>query len=963
MKKIILYLLFVCTIQSYAATGPLLYGMTQGGGAYSKGNIFKVFANGTSFTTMYSFNTSTGYAPLGSLIQSYSNSKLYGLAQLGGANNAGVIFSFEPSTNIYTDLIDFNTTNGSTPVGNIIQASNGLIYGMTQLGGISGDGVLFCLDPANNNYTVLINFSGTNGSFPNGSLIQATNGLLYGMTLQGGATNLGTIFSYNISTNILSTVINFTGNNGASPGSNPHGSLVQLTDSTIYGLTRLGGNNNGGVLFGLNPINNAYTNLYSFGTFGNHYPNGSLCKGPGDTLYGMTTGGGALAGSLFKYDVANNGLSTPVFFSNNEHPKGSFFLSGNGLMYFMTDSGGATNNGKIMVYDPVNQTANVVHLFDGITGSNPLGDITIARCPNVNFHTDTSTFCKPLSVDFTNQTTYADSFFWKFGDGITDTAANPSHIYVPGIDTVYLFAWNHEGCEDTAMRIYHFVANPTRASFTDTMPHTGCPTLTMYFTNTSQFATSYYWSFGDGAHSSAISPGHNYNVAAYYDIYLVALDSINHCDDTLVMQNYIHVLAAAPVSSNFTMDINSGCTPLTINFANTSSSNTDSLTWYFGDMDSSNIANPSHTFINGNTFYPRLIAYNIDSNYPCIGKSTKVDTIFVHASAHANFLADSLHGCLPMNDQFTNNSTNALSYHWNFGDGYTDTATNPVHQYTIPGTFTDTLIAFGTAGCNDTFIRPNYIATQVRPDIIPAFSGTPLSGCDSLQVQFNNTSTDASFYLWKFGDGGTASIRNPDYFYTNPGTYSVILIAYNMTLCGLLSDTLILFNYVHVLPPPTIIITQSNDTLTSNFATGNQWYNNGIIIPGATAQTYVVHGTGCYQTTYTDGNGCSNISNSICIYFAGINEPSTTKGMNFYPNPFSEKTTLVLNEPFDTENTSFSIFNVMGQEVQRINIPNIKQGKTEVIINRNNLPAGLYFYKLMRNNTEQIYTGKLSIVD
>src|ERR1035438_1246800 len=181
------------TFHANAASGPLLYGMTKGGGINSIGNIFKIYSDGSSFGSIYSFNTATGCTPVGSLLQAYSNSFFYGMTQSGGANNKGVIFKFNPSNNAYNVIINFNNTNGSAPTGNLIQATNGLIYGMTPMGGINNKGVLFSLDPASNNYTVLINFDSLNGRYPNGSLIQSATGLLYGMTEQGGTNNYGTI--------------------------------------------------------------------------------------------------------------------------------------------------------------------------------------------------------------------------------------------------------------------------------------------------------------------------------------------------------------------------------------------------------------------------------------------------------------------------------------------------------------------------------------------------------------------------------------------------------------------------------------------------------------------------------------------------------------------------------------------------------------------------------------------------
>src|SRR5205085_6530515 len=100
----------------------------------------------------------------------------------GGAHNSGVIFSFNPSNSAYTRIKDFDWSIGSNPNGNLMQASNGKLYGMTSTGGSGNEGVIFSLDPSNSAFTKLKDFDGLTSSYPLGSLVQATNGKLYGTT-------------------------------------------------------------------------------------------------------------------------------------------------------------------------------------------------------------------------------------------------------------------------------------------------------------------------------------------------------------------------------------------------------------------------------------------------------------------------------------------------------------------------------------------------------------------------------------------------------------------------------------------------------------------------------------------------------------------------------------------------------------------------------------------------------------
>jgi uncharacterized repeat protein (TIGR03803 family) len=313
---------------SLTLSGGKFYGMTSEGGAYGSGPgtygygvIFELDPVTNTFTKKIDFNgTLKGASPYGSL--TLCGGKLYGMTSLGGVSSKGVIFEWDPVTTTFTKKIDFDgTAKGAYPNGSLT-LSGGKFYGMTNGGGANGHGVIFEWDPVTDIYTKKFDFGGTNGADPSGSLT-LSSGKFYGMTYGGGGTGgnaKGVIFEWDPVTNIYTKKFNFTGTNGAYPGTDPLGSLT-LSDGKLYGMTQFGGANDLGVIFEWDPATNTYIDKIDFyGTdvpYNGSYPWGSLTLS-GGKLYGMTSGGGATdQGVIFKWDPVSDEFNILIDFTDN----------------------------------------------------------------------------------------------------------------------------------------------------------------------------------------------------------------------------------------------------------------------------------------------------------------------------------------------------------------------------------------------------------------------------------------------------------------------------------------------------------------------------------------------------------------------------------------------------------------------------------------------------------------------
>ncbi len=356
------------------------YGMTTAGGANGMGVLFQYDPSTNIYTKQLDFDgTANGSQPNGSLMQA-TDGKLYGMTYQGGANSMGVLFQYDPSTNIYTKKFDFDGTNGSKPLGSLIQASDGKLYGMTSIGGANGFGVIFQYETSTNTYTKKVDFVDTTiGRSPNGSLMQATDGKLYGMTFAGGANNFGIIFQYDPSTNICANKFDF---DGAANGSTPSGSLMQASDGKLYGMTSAGGANTFGVIFRYNPTDSTYSKKFDFdGPANGSTPYGSLMQASDGKLYGMTyTGGQNGFGVIFQYDPSmNTEIKKYDFDGNNGSSPYDLMLASDGKLYGTTNTGGLFGSGILFQYTPSTNTFSKKFDFNiSQNGITPYGSLMLA---------------------------------------------------------------------------------------------------------------------------------------------------------------------------------------------------------------------------------------------------------------------------------------------------------------------------------------------------------------------------------------------------------------------------------------------------------------------------------------------------------------------------------------------------------------------------------------------------------
>ena len=335
-------------------------------------------SNGGIYTDLYDFDGTNGDFPQSAL--TLSGGVFYGTAAGGGTSDNGVIFSFDPSSSTYTDLVNFTGIAGAFPGSGPVAAltlNDGVFYGTTAAGGTSNRGVIFSFDPSTSTYTVVHNFDGTRGAGSR-SALTLSGGIFYGTTFSGGASGDGVIFSFDPSSSTYTDLHDFDDTHGA----NSFATLI-LNDGIFYGTTLLGGASSKGVIFSFDPSTSTYTDLHDFdGTHGSN-PRAGLTLN-GKIFYGTATSGGASNfGVIFSFDPSSSTYTDLVNFTGNtgafpgSNPAAPLTLSG-GVFCGTTFDGGAGGNGVIFSFDPSSSTYIDLYDFDGTHGSLPEAALTLS---------------------------------------------------------------------------------------------------------------------------------------------------------------------------------------------------------------------------------------------------------------------------------------------------------------------------------------------------------------------------------------------------------------------------------------------------------------------------------------------------------------------------------------------------------------------------------------------------------
>lgn len=602
----------------------------------------------------------------------------------------------------------------------------------------------------------------------------------------------------------------------------------------------------------------------------------------------------------------SNSVTIPIFVNLVNDPIADFVFNVNGLLvnfiytgsgatsYFWEFGDGGTSNSQNPTYTfPSNGVYNVT-----LTVNNACGEhietypVEISVVPFVNFAANVTTGCQPQTISFTNLANNATSFLWSFPGGTpaTSTEVNPTVQYtVPGTYDVTLEATNSAGSNTHLKANYITITPGAQAGFSFVVNGTQAT-----FTNTSQGSATISWDFGDNTSSTATNPVHTYQNNG---IYAVTQTVTNSCGINTSTQA---VTIAVPPVPSFTSSAQGPiCVNESMQYFNTSTFGATSVLWTFegGTPATSTEPNPTIVYNTPGTYDVTMVVTNANGS----AQTVLQDYITVNPKPTVSYtyIGDGLEVSFT---QVINNGTNHI---WNFGDGQTSAANNPVHVYNAEGTYTVTLSDVNDCGVT---VYTQTITVLLTPTA--GFSADDVVICTDGTVQFTNQSSPSvTSWLWSFAGGtpATSTVANPSVTYSAAGQYDVSLTVTN----AVGQSTTVLNNYISVLSVPNAAFTAVVDsnvttltTLTDGYTTSD-WvvfdttYNQQL---SGNPVSFVAPSNGTYSVILTNTNICGlAVSDTFYININAYPEASfTTNNGNaacnnapvaFMANPISGLTT------------------------------------------------------------------------
>ena len=543
-----------------------VWGMTTFGGASDYGVIYKTDLNGQNQEIVYEWsNNNSGFnsqRPVLGLVDG-KDGYLYGSTIAGGTSNNGVLFRINKLTNAYEELADLSSFN-MIKIGIAVDGTNGIIYGVAPFGQATRYGSVFQYDINSGDLTNLFTWTTDAEGLNSVGNPVLHNGLLLGVKSGGGQSSDGVLYAYNVADDSYNVLHHFNTNAG---GAIPFFEF-EIINNSVIGTTHEGGAYGFGTIYSYNLSNNTFEILHDFNGIDGKGGR-SISRVNDQLLIGNTIDGGTNdEGVIFTYGLASGVYTKKIDLSvsvTGSNPETRLVKVSNNTFMGFTSNGTESGNGKHFTYDLSTNNISVNFSFDGANGHYPSYN-TLVKASNDYIHIvsqpESITICEGREFELTVEATPEELSYEWFQNEIAIPNSNSETLTIISAELEHAGSYyckvingEEELISESAtveitpsirVDIEEEVCNPFDVT-TETLTYNaynGCDSIvtvyksyipvnadfqlesdeaTVTFENTSENATTYLWSFGDGTTSSEANPVHEYPGTGFYLVLLVSM--------------------------------------------------------------------------------------------------------------------------------------------------------------------------------------------------------------------------------------------------------------------------------------------------------------------------------------------------------------------------------------------------------------------------------------------------------
>lgn len=236
-------------------------------------------------------------------------------------------------------------------------------------------------------------------------------------------------------------------------------------------------------------------------------------------------------------------------------------------------------------------------IFIAFPVNEPKGEIIFSYGPVAEFSCFPPSGSAPLTVQFFNNSRWADTFQWSFGDSGTSADISPSHTFTkPGYYIVTLTAKQEKRYSSMSLEVVVTAGAPPDVEFIGRSVAPPIGQEVNFINLTPGTFTKYLWDFGDGTSATVADPTHTYETPGFYTVSLFLFDGSNLYYETKPNYIYVYEPSASLLKTDFIANPVSGTPPHTVQFTNLTGGSVQDILWNFGDGTESNELNPKHTY-------------------------------------------------------------------------------------------------------------------------------------------------------------------------------------------------------------------------------------------------------------------------------------------------------------------------------------------------------------------------------